>query len=106
MKTLTILTFDFDYDFGTPFVFIKMFLNTHYDEMKFVDPKLFSTFDKKICETTLTKIYKSGSDICCFWPPEIIAAGMIFQANQEMSPQNFLGEEGFWWLKNVTQRYN
>ena len=41
LKAITILTFDFDYDFGTPFVFIKLFLNTHYDHMKLTDPKEF-----------------------------------------------------------------
>ena len=41
LKALTILGFDFDYDFGTPFVFIRYFLNTHYDQMKFTDPKVF-----------------------------------------------------------------
>ena len=41
LKAITILTFDFDYDFGTPFVFIKLFLNTQYDHMKLTDPKEF-----------------------------------------------------------------
>jgi hypothetical protein len=77
LKAITILTFDFDYDFGTPFVFIKLFLNTHYVHMKFTDPKEFQKFDKKICENTISKIYSSGSDVCCYWPPQIIAAAMI-----------------------------
>lgn len=82
LKTLTIMTFDFDYDFSTPIVFIKMFLNSHYDQMGFNDPKEFGKFDKKICEITLEKVYGSGEDLCLFWPPEIIAAGMIFEANE------------------------
>jgi hypothetical protein len=40
-------------------------------------------FDKKICEETLD-LYRSGSDICCYWPPQIIAAAMIKKANEKL----------------------
>lgn len=69
LKALTVITFDFDYDFGTPFVFIRMFLNSHYDFMGFTDPKTYQKFDQMICELTLEKVYRSGKDFCCYWPP-------------------------------------
>ena len=70
--------------------------------MKFTDPKVFQQFDKKICELSLSTIYYSGSDFCCFWPPQIMAAAMIKMADQELEGK-FLSED---WLQNVTRKYD
>ena len=34
LKVLTVMQFDFDYSFCTPFSFIDMFLETHFDHFR------------------------------------------------------------------------
>ena len=91
--------------------------------------QIYEHFDKSIKELTLEVFYKSGTDTCLFWPPEIIAAAGILLANQknefseklaqfylkdmifEENHQDILSEEfkklnhEEIWLKRVTQGY-
>ena len=93
LKVLTALQFDFDYDCGTPFAFLQMFLSVHFQKLTKQLPELstdakinhFGTnfymhFDKTLKALTLRALYQSGSDLCVFFPAEILAATFILLA--------------------------
>ena len=96
LKVLSIMKFDFDYDNATPFGFIHEFLHANFkrliDKLGFQHnskeafefaTSVYEQFDKLVKELTLDIFFKSGSDTCLFWPPQIIAASGIILANED-----------------------
>ena len=70
LKVLTVLQFDFDYAFGTPFRFIRMFLQTHYaklgrecpplssrDRLEDFGKRLYTPFDRTTRSLALRALY-------------------------------------------------
>ena len=101
LKVLTIIDFDFDCEFNTPFGFIKLFLQSHFNSLTKIMSaedrqnfgKLYQKFDDTVKKWTLDNLYYSGTDIYLFYPAEILAAVAIYSGNikctKEYSPRDF-----------------
>ena len=93
LKVLTVIQFDFNYDYATPALFIQDFLHTHFknlnrdvlqlsdQEINIFGKHVYSNFDVKLNTLTRNILYQNGSDLCVFIPPEILAASCILLAN-------------------------
>ena len=51
------------------------------DQITIFSQSFYPHFDRTLARYTLKFIYQSGSDVCLFFPAEIISASMILLAN-------------------------
>lgn len=85
LSVLTLLQFDFDYDFATPIRFIELFIESYQNKLSSDKKDDYGQFVRDLHQVAMEVLYWSDSNVCLYYPAPILSAVIILLTNIQSS---------------------